>query len=76
MMIAKSMVFNKLMASSIFFCRMKQTPPNIPTNMNARASGIAGINRKICDPEVLVGATVNAWKANKIDSKYIKRHFH
>jgi hypothetical protein len=44
--------------------------------MNARASGIAGINRKICDPEVEVGATVNAWKANNMQSKYIIQCFY
>lgn len=34
-------------------------------------SGIAGTNRKICDPEVEVGATVNVWKANNMQAKYM-----
>ncbi len=44
---------------------------NKPANKNMTVSGNAGINRKICDPEVEVGATVSVWKANNMQSKYI-----
>lgn len=39
-------------------------------------SGMAGMNRKICDDgEVAVGGTVNAWKAINMQSKYIIQYF-